>query len=61
MVGWYQDRGVPRNCRINHLSSGMLGSATNPEFKAKAAETGVLLPWALSVCERYKDILDHGA
>ena len=44
---WYQSNGVDVSLRIGRLTTGMLGDSTAPELRTKAAETGVLLPWAL--------------
>eukprot|EP00959_Pyramimonas_sp_CCMP1952_P063825 1333506-Pyramimonas_sp.AAC.1 len=38
----------------------MLGTSESPEFKAKAAETGVLLKWAVDLCRRYRAVIKNG-
>lgn len=53
---WYDDHGIPSNMRLGDLTAKMLGSSNHAELKTKAAETGVLVPWAASLCEKYDAI-----
>lgn len=57
---WYDEHGVPPNMRLNDFNVKMIGPAPHYDLKTKAAETGVLVPWAISLCRKYMDIRGAG-
>ena len=59
LFAWYDAQGIASNNRLGELTLKMLGR--NREAKFKAAETGVLVPWAVSLCRKYPSLSHCGA
>ena len=57
---WFKNSDVPTSCQLGTLTAGMIGTDYKRTLKTKAAETGALLKWAVDVCERFQNKLEHG-
>ena len=59
LFAWYDAQGIASNNRLGELTLKMLGR--NREAKFKAAETGILIPWAVSPCRKYPSLSHSSA
>ena len=57
---YYKRHNIPVGDQLRKLTPKMLGSWKKPDFKAKAAESGVLVRWAFDFATRWATRLPNG-
>ena len=57
---WYKRNDVPPDMRLGCLTMAMIGDKEAPELKTKAAETGILLGWAIALLGEHERAVHMG-